>query len=259
MFAQAISESFRFSNAKWLLPGFEEWVFNLDHLRKKFTHFADLEWLTGMIAIEPKIDIKEVDRRSKVNRSEEPSYTAEARFYVLPHLVLGHQLSTQIPDAISTSLQEFRRDHPEPRRTAFLMMQFGATEDHGRIVDAIRTSLKPHGISALRADDKVYHEDLFPNVQTYMYGCGFGIAVFERIESERFNPNVALEVGYMTALGKKVCLLKDKTLTQLHADLLGKLYEPFDTRNPEKTIGPRLNKWLEDRKYIVPSPREEAS
>ena len=31
--------------------------------------------------------------------------------------------------------------------------------------------------------------------------------MFERLESERYNPNVALEVGYMMALGKPVCLL----------------------------------------------------
>ena len=31
--------------------------------------------------------------------------------------------------------------------------------------------------------------------------------MFERIESERHNPNVALEVDYMMALGKPVCLL----------------------------------------------------
>ena len=27
------------------------------------------------------------------------------------------------------------------------------------------------------ARDKEYHEDLYPNIQTYMHGCGFGIAI----------------------------------------------------------------------------------
>ena len=67
--------------------------------------------------------------------------------------------------------------------------------EHHAIADAIKAALLPHGIVGLRADDKWYHQSLFPNVMTYMYGCGFGVAVFECIETEDFNPNVALEVG----------------------------------------------------------------
>ena len=41
--------------------------------------------------------------------------------------------------------------------------------------------------------NKEYHEDLFPNVLIYVHGCGMGMAVFERIEAEDFDPNVSLE------------------------------------------------------------------
>ena len=75
------------------------------------------------------------------------------------------------------------------------MMRFGNTTARGNIVAAIKAALDPQGIAVLRADDKQYHDDLFPNVLTYIYGCRFGIAVFERIETEQFNPNVALEVA----------------------------------------------------------------
>ncbi len=78
-------------------------------------------------------------------------------------------------------------------------------------------TLASYGITALRADDKDYHEDLFTNIVTYLYGCSFGIAVFERIETDDVNPNVSLEVGYMQGLRKPVCLLKDKTLRALHS------------------------------------------
>ena len=87
---------------------------------------------------------------------------------------------------------------------------------------------------------------------TYIIGCGFGIAVFERLEQDEFNPNVSLEVGWMYGLGKSVCLLKDKTLTTLpHADLVGKLYRQFDPQNPKGTIPQVLSKWLND-KGVVP-------
>lgn len=127
------------------------------------------------------------------------------------------------------------------------MMQFRDTEQHTTISEAIKNSLGKHGISGVRADDKEYHDDLFPNVLTYMHGCGFGIAVFERIEEEAFNPNVSLEIGYMLALGKPVCFLKDRTLKSLNADLIGRLYREFDSYKPDTSIPPQLNKWLNDR------------
>ena len=117
-------------------------------------------------------------------------------------------------------------------------MQFGCTKVHREITKAVHAALSPFGIEGLRADDLEYHQDLLPNVLTYIYGCNFGIAVFERLESERYNPNVALEVGYMMALGKPVCLLKDKNLSTLATDLGGKLYRNFDPSNA-------INLWRE--------------
>ena len=167
----------------------------------------------------------------------------------------GHPLGFDVrqldcPLEITASLQQFLKDHPDYNRNAFLIMQFGKTKAHQGIVDAIKESLSRYGIETLRADDKQYHDDLFPNVLTYLYGCRFGIAVFERLENEDFNPNVSLEVGYITALHKSVCLLKDQTLKTLHTDLVGKLYKMFDPQDPEATIPPELEKWLRDKDII---------
>jgi CHAT domain len=151
------------------------------------------------------------------------------------------------PIEIKESLEKFKSDYPDSRKAAFLMMRFGKTRTHRSIVAGIKKALDPLGISVLRADDRQYHDDLFPNVLTYVYGCGFGIAVFERIETEEFNPNVALEVGYMFALKKQICLLKDRTLKTLHADLVGKLYRIFDPVDPIGTIPKELSQWLKDK------------
>jgi len=156
----------------------------------------------------------------------------------------------QYPLEITESLERFLRDYPEIHRNAFVMMKFGKTKAHDLIIDAIRSTLDQYSIHALRADDKQYHDDLFPNVLTYIYGCRFGIAVFERLEEDDFNPNVSLEVGYMIALKKSVCLLKDKTLKNLHTDLVGKLYKTFDPQDAENTIPPDLEKWLRDKDLI---------
>ena len=153
------------------------------------------------------------------------------------------------PTIIQDSLREFKQDHPHERKTAFIMMRFGQTSSHAKIVQAIKDTLEVHGMTALRADDKQYHDDLFPNIQTYLHGCGFGIAVFERIESDDFNPNVSLEVGYMIGIEKPVCLLKDRTLRSLNTDLVGKLYRPFDPLSPLESIQKELGRWLHERGY----------
>ena len=72
------------------------------------------------------------------------------------------------------------------------MMRFTETDAHSEIVRVIQETTEKHGIRAMRADHKEYHDDTFPNIKTYMHGCGFGIAIFERIEQEEFNPNVGL-------------------------------------------------------------------
>lgn len=161
-------------------------------------------------------------------------------------------LVEEAPLHIRESLQRFRKDYPDPAAVAFILMQFRETRPHEQIVEAIKAGLAEHGITGVRADDKEYHEDLFPNVLTYMHGCGMGVAVFERIEEQVFNPNVSLEFGYMYTMRKPLCLLKDQALTALHTDLVGKLYRSFDSYNPAETIPPQLSRWLTDR---APSKR----
>jgi hypothetical protein len=167
----------------------------------------------------------------------------------LPHN-FGITQQENAPSEISDSLARFRRDFPDPTKVAFIMMRFGKTPAHINIVNAIKDALSTKSIKALLANDKEYHEDLFYNIQTYMHGCGFGVAVFERIEVEEFNPNVSLEVGYMLALRKPVCFLKDRTLKTLYSDLIGKLYREFEPQNPAETISAELTKWLADRELI---------
>ena len=151
------------------------------------------------------------------------------------------------PPELIPSIRAFMADHPDPRRSAFIMMRFGATRRHDTLLQAIRDVLGKYRIEALRADDKVYDELLMMNLRTYLHGCGFGVAVFDRIESENHNPNVALEVGYMLALGKKVCLLKDRTILRLPSDVMGSLYTEFDMDEISNSISVSLTRWLMQR------------
>ena len=147
---------------------------------------------------------------------------------------------------IASGLEKFRRDH-SGRKTAFIMMQFSSTNTHSEIVRIVKETLERDHIVGIRADDKQYMDDLFPNVRVYMHACDFGIAIFERIEADDFNPNVSLEVGYMFGLSKNVLLLKDKTLKTLPTDLTGRLYREFDTRDVSNSIQTEIKKWLSDK------------
>lgn len=148
---------------------------------------------------------------------------------------------------IASGLERFRADYPIGTKTAFIIMQFGNTKPHGDVVACIRETLSAHGVVALRADDKEYMDDLFANIKTYMHACDFGIAVYDRITEDDFNPNVSLEVGYMMGMGKDVLLLKDQTLRNLQTDLAGKLYKQFDTTDVQGTMPGQIRKWMADK------------
>lgn len=187
--------------------------------------------------------------RQSIEQSPPETFTTDLirRFSRSDHEILPR---VSPPPAITDSLARFQQDHPDAGKTAFIMMRFSSSAFHTEIAQAIKKVLADHGITGLRADDRQYHDDLMPNIETYIYGCGFGIAVFERIEQDDFNPNVSLEVGYMLGLRKRVCLLKDKTLRILQADLVGKLYGVFDVQDIQSSIQRELTKWLNDRPSV---------
>jgi len=229
----------------WLVPGRKDWVFDLDRMREEFKDLQELDWCRGRVFVEPEFIVKKED----VDISGKKYYETFIVFYINPE-VLGMATQLTVPVEIQQSLREFRLDYPDPNKVAFVMMKFGTTPAHGSIVRGINDALTPHGISAVRADDKEYHPDLYFNILTYLYGCSFGIAVFERLQAEDINPNVSLEVGYILALGKHVCFLKDKTQAKLQTDLAGKLYRMFDPQDSVTSIPPVLTKWMTEKRII---------
>lgn len=239
---EELSDKLRRRKIDWLKKDGSSWVFNPALLKEEFREGKTLGWLTGIRNVVPRVTTT-TDRQE----GREDSYSSHISFQTNPSAPKFASVDYSFPVEITDSLGRFKEDHPDPAKTAFLMMKFQGTEAHDRIVSAIKKALMVHGIEIVRADEKEYHDDLFPNVLTYCYGSGFGVAIFERIEDNEFNPNVSLEVGYLMALKKPICFLKDKTLPDLHTDLVGKLYKKFDTQDPEGTIPKEITKWLEDK------------
>lgn len=154
------------------------------------------------------------------------------------------------PAEIRASLLRLLQDHPDYNTNCFIIMSFSNTRFHNEIAQAIKLALSKAGINALRADERSYSDDLLGNVRTYIYGCRFAIAVFERLQGEAFNPNVAFEVGHLYGLGKPVCLLKERTLPNLHSDIIGRLYVEFDVQDIERTVPQAVEKWLKDNMIV---------
>lgn len=132
-------------------------------------------------------------------------------------------------------------------KNVFLMMPFYDHEHLTAIDKTIRGALDRRGLVAHRADDRTYPKDrnLWDNICTYMFGCKYGIAVLENTIVQEFNPNVALEYGFMRALGKECLLLKEQRFKP-RADIMGTLAEEFDIFFPEKTVGECMERWLKD-------------
>ena len=166
---------------------------------------------------------------------------------VLPISTLAHSH----PPEIALSIDRLRTKFPDPKKMGFLIMRFAAEKAYRRIVDTIQKTASEYDLQIVRADENEFHADLWGNVRTHLHGCGFAIAVYERIQTDEPNANIGLEVGYLMSMNKPVLLLKDKTLPTLQADLAGKLYKTFDPHAPERTIPRQLIKWLQDNGIVV--------
>lgn len=142
-------------------------------------------------------------------------------------------------------LREFLLDHPDPDKNVFVMMRFQPSPQIELIHSTIKNTLAARGFHALRADDRDYTGELWSNIEVYLTGARLGIAVFEAIDTRDFNPNVSLELGYMLGRRKRVLILKEQRLPNLPADVVHRLYKPFDMFNIESSVALEVGRWVD--------------
>jgi len=147
-------------------------------------------------------------------------------------------------------------------KNVFIMMPLGPyleeKEPYVTLVKEIKSALKKEGYAGWLSTDMKLDDDLWNSVAAYLEGCKYGIGIFTRrkkergdeiVEEEYFNPNVSLEIGFMLARGKKVLLLKDKSLTKMPSDLVGKFYQELDLERPRK-VKTIIRKWISEIKEV---------
>ena len=142
-------------------------------------------------------------------------------------------------------LRQFLDDHPDPARNVFVMMRFYPSEQLKQVHAAIVKVLEARNMKALRADDRECTDDLWDNIEVYLTGCQYGIAIYEDIDQRDFNPNVAIELGYMLGHHKRCLILKEKRLPRIPSDLVGKLYKQWDAFNIEATVTEAVSRWVD--------------
>ena len=142
-------------------------------------------------------------------------------------------------DALAARRDAFQK---KADRNVFVIMQYG--KDHEVLARAIRETLRLYGFEAKLASEMFFSGDLWQNIEFCMKHSRYAIVIFEGAEQPYFNPNVAVELGYMLALGKPCLLLKDQGLLTLPTDLVGRLYAPFDPQDIRGTVPPAIKGWL---------------
>jgi len=157
-----------------------------------------------------------------------------------------------LPDGyeyLAPDCERFFAEHSDYARNVFIMTRF---EPGNRLLtqldEALRKALCGRGLVGLRADDRMYPLDrqLWKNVCVYMLCCKYGVAVLEDRLKDEFNPNVALEYGFMRALDKPVLLLADTGFHNLRADVIGTLREGFDITDIGATLPRAVGAWVRD-------------
>lgn len=154
-----------------------------------------------------------------------------------PHVAAG------VPEEVAPLVRKLH-DQFGPR-AVFLMFQFNTGVFTQQLVQNMKRALLARGYTGVCATDRKFTEVLWRNIQAYLHGCCAGVAIFDRLESDQYNANVALEAGYMIGLAKPVGFLKERTVRGLQSDLAGHIWYPFDLQVPQ-TIDDAIDRWLRE-------------
>jgi hypothetical protein len=115
------------------------------------------------------------------------------------------------------------------------------------VIKGVQEAVKARGYKPRMAWEKDYTRWLFGNVELFLLGCARGIAIVEDKYIPELNPNVAIEWGWMTGIGRDVLYLREQGFKHARADWDGLIHYPFDWKDPKPGIDLAANKFLPAR------------
>ena len=184
-----------------------------------------------------------------INDVRDISIHTAAQEYVGILNLVKHHYQPPVQSKPKYNNSAFRKLY-EGKKTAFIIMKFSKDERFNKAFEIIKSKLAEYDIIGIRADEQQFARTIWENIKVYMDNADYGIAIAESIEDQYINSNVSVEIGYMLALKKKVCLLKEKSLDKLHSDFAGIIYNEFDIDNVEESLPKTLEKWMRFEKIV---------
>ncbi len=141
----------------------------------------------------------------------------------------------------SQQVEQFCKTTPSDK-LVFIMTKYPDGKDASkdaqlkRVIDSVKDSVTNCGFLPRLAADNKYHANLWENVEIYLLACGRGIAIVEEKFRPQLNPNVAMEWGWMRAMGKRVLYLVERDVEFEPADVGGLIKDRFHWDNPEPDV-----------------------
>jgi hypothetical protein len=162
-----------------------------------------------------------------------------------PHPVVPPSLAPpELLKPLHAFLEEYPFEHNVFGMTRFPSKPTGGKRDPiGPALDATKKVCDKHGLVFHLASDRKIVDHLWPNVAAHMWGCRYGIAFFESVTDKGLNYNLTIEVGSCMVLGRRLALLKDKSLKAMPTDLVGAIYDDVELSKPS-TVTKKLDTWI---------------
>ena len=142
----------------------------------------------------------------------------------------------------SLNLPEFNRNGGGAYEDfVFIMTKFPDPKDGNPagarlnlVIDSVKDAVAARGYKPRIAWEKDYTRWLFENVELFLFGCARGIAIVEDKYMPELNPNVAIEWGWMTGMGRQVLYLREEQFKHERADWAGLINYTFDWNETHK-------------------------
>lgn len=191
----------------------------------------------GKEAIRELMKNTPADELREAGTARNDAVFADARHHLLP--------PEFAPAKFQEGIASFLEGHPFDGNV-FCISRF-ARNHEDPITDAIevcRSACLDLGLELHLASDRTVEEMLFGNIAAAMWASHYGIAIFEDRVGEGLSNNVALEVGFMLATGRRCLLLKDTSIPRLPTDLVGHIYQTIDLSDIS-SVDSAVQGWVE--------------
>ena len=134
--------------------------------------------------------------------------------------------------------------------SVFVMTKFPEPSDSEApalqaVIDCVTEAIKARGYVPRIATERDFHEWLWGNVTVFLLGCRQGVAIVEDKYRPEFNPNVAMEWGWMRGMGRRVLFLREEGFKNDRADWSGVINHAFNWASPKAGIEVAINRFLE--------------